>query len=83
MKRIILTLVIMAGFFITAQAQANRRAVRPSERRMERKIERHRIRRMERRIHRPRHHRMVSNIYTTDMQRSQVILYKVETASTV
>jgi len=74
----------MAGFFVTAQAQSDRQRHKILERRMERKIERRRIRRhMERRAHRRRHHRMASNSYTTDMQRSQAVLYKEETASTI
>ena len=84
MKRIILTLIIMAGFFTAAQAQSDRRMVRPTERRTERKIERRRIyRRIERRAYRRHHRRTASEIFPTGIQRSQAVLFKAETKSSI
>ncbi len=73
MKKIVLMLVFLAGFFITANAQAQNRTVRPG-------------RNMERRHHRRRHRRRwhhTSVINPTAAQRSQAVLYKSETNSTI
>ena len=73
----------MAGFFTAAQAQSDRRMVRPTERRTERKIERRRFRRIERRAYRRHHRRTASEIFPTDIQRSQAVLFKAETKSSI
>ena len=79
MKKIILSLVIILGFIITASAQrTTTRTVRPNERRMERRMEIRRHRR-----HRRRHHRMVSEINPTMIQKSQAVLFKAEETSTI
>jgi len=84
MKKIILSLVIILGFIITASAQSTTtRTVRPNERRMERRMERRRVRRrMERRHHR-RHHRIVGEINATSTQRSQAVLFRSEATSNI
>ena len=78
MKRILLTLLIIAGFIITASAQnGQNRMVRPRPD-MDRKIDRMELRRlrMERRRHHwRRHHRIAAELNPTDLQKLQAVLY--------
>lgn len=81
MKKIILTLLIMTGFFITASAQRlQNRPVGPADRKFDR-MELRRIHRMERR--RRHRHRIASEINPTNMQRSQAVLDKAGENTTI
>ncbi len=80
MKKIILTLLVMVGFIITANAQAQNRSIR-TQRKIERRMEMRHIRRMERRRH--RRHRTVSEIVPTAVQRSTAVLFKEEGTSII
>jgi hypothetical protein len=84
MKKIVLSLLVMVGFIVAANAQTlQNRTIRPSERRrIERKIERRRIRHIKRRRIR-RRQRMAGDIYPNSFQKSLAVLYKSETAGTI
>jgi Ni/Co efflux regulator RcnB len=60
MKRILLTLLIMAGSFIAASAQNRPQRQRAISERKRDRMELHRLHRMEHRHHRRRHHRMAT-----------------------
>ena len=77
MKKMILTLIIMAGFFLTANAQTGvNRNPNPQNRvRMERKLHRLELRRIHR-MERRRHHRrriLAIELYPGIMQKNRVL----------
>jgi hypothetical protein len=76
MKKIFLTMLIMAGFFMTANAQKlQTSASAPMERRFDRRMELRRFHRME---CRRRHRRLASETYPVNAQKLQAVLYKAE-----
>ncbi len=81
MKKLIFTLVLLAGIIISAQAQVvEQRHVRPmKERRMERMAERRKIRRVERRFHRRHRRRMVIQAFPANQL--EMAMLKKETTT--
>ncbi len=78
MKRILLTLLIMAGFFITASAQNSTQRQRTISERKRDRMELRRIHRMRQGHHRRRHHRMATLSNPNRQDKLALNLFKPE-----